>query len=172
MFKKIYFVALISLILLLSINNTNAVQETHNVTISLNIIGSTPIIGADYILTNNTPNMVAGIVVKDNANNIQTTSTIISVNYNLDTKAFIIHTKGTTTDSEDRISIFKSDNYNNLYNPSFAFPIDKKNKVEIGLEYDSIDIENNEIIRQGFQNLRITNNGILGVKNILIITKE
>ena len=172
MLKKSYFIVFLALILILSISNTNAVQETHNVTVSLNIISSTPIIGADYILTNNTPNMVAGIVVKDNANNIQSTSNLISANYDFDTKAFIVHTKGTTTDSEDRISIFKSDNYNNLYNPSFGFPIDKKNKVEIGLEYDSINIDNDEKIRPGFQNIRLSNNGILGSKTILEITKE
>ena len=171
MFKKRYFVAFLFVILLLSTSNTNAVQETHNVTISLNILGNTPIIGENYILSNNTPNMVAGIVVKDNSNNIQSTPTLISANYNIDTKAFIVHTKGTTTDSEDRIKIFRSNNYNNIYNPSFAFPINKKNKVEIGLEYNSINITNDEKFMRGFQNIRISNNGIQGNKNILSITK-
>ena len=166
-----YIVMFILLILFLFSTNTNAVQETHNVTVSLNIIGNNPLIGDDHILTNNTPNMVAGIIIKDNANNIQKTSNLISANYNLDTKAFIVHTKGSATDSKDRISIFRSDKYYELYNPSFGFPIDKKNKVEIGLEYDYINITKDEKLMRGFQNIIISNNGVLGDKTLLSITK-
>ena len=172
MIKKMYIVMFILLILFLFSTNTNAVQETHNVTVSLNILGNNPTMGDNYILTNNTPNMVAGIMVKNNANNIQTIPLTISANYNLNTKAFIIHTKGTTTESENRIKIFQRDDYNNIYNPSFGFSINKKNKVEIGIEYNSINITNDEKLMRGFQNIRIYNNGILGDKTLLSITKE
>ena len=116
--------------------------------------------------------MVAGIIIKDNVNNIQTTADTISANYNLNTKAFIVHTKGIVNNVKERISLLTGEDYNNIYNPSFSFPIDKKNKIEVGIKYNSIYIGNDDKIMPGFNNLRISNNGLFGEKINLSITKK
>ncbi|MCK4968535.1 MAG: hypothetical protein KAS12_05745, partial [Candidatus Aenigmarchaeota archaeon] len=111
-------------------------------------------------------------VIKDNANNFQQTSTTISSNYNVGTKAYITYTTGNIEDIKQRIILIRGNTYNMLYNPSFAFPIAKKNTLEVGIEYDSINIGNDDVLKPGFNNIVIKNIGFINNKNSLSITKE
>ncbi|MCK5474482.1 MAG: hypothetical protein KAI53_03685 [Candidatus Aenigmarchaeota archaeon] len=143
--------------------------ETHNVTVSLLYSATTPYAGSDYALANMPQNTIAGIIIPDSANSISSSSNKVSINYGVNTKAYIVYTKGIASAVEKRMDIVRNGVFDKAYNPSFGFPIAEKNTIEVGLFYLDINIEQNELLRPGIHQLLINNNGTAAGKSIFIL---
>ncbi|NOR85765.1 hypothetical protein GQ473_06630 [archaeon] len=74
-------------------------------------------------------------------------------------KAYIVYTKGDTDTIENRISKITNGNINHMPNPSFSFGINKKYNIQVGLEYDNINFNTEERIKEGQHRIVINNLG-------------
>ncbi|NOR84863.1 hypothetical protein GQ473_01990, partial [archaeon] len=86
-------------------------------------------------------------------------------------KAYIVYTKGDTDTIENRISKITNGNINHMSNPSFAYSINKKYNIQVGLEYIDIDINRSLKLPIGFYNIRLKHNGLRNDKIIMDITR-
>ncbi|NOQ55394.1 MAG: hypothetical protein GQ477_01165, partial [Nanohaloarchaea archaeon] len=75
---------------------------------------------------------------------------------------YLVYTKGTTDNIEDRTEYIRSDEFEKIPNPSFGFPITKRYKIYVGLEYSTIDLNGKDSLSEGFYELNFKNTGVKG----------
>ena len=56
--------------------------------------------------------------------------------------------------------------------PSFAYGLGKKHTLDLVLGYSSIDLRGTLIMRKGSHNIVIENNGTVGGKPVIVISKD
>ncbi|NOQ56005.1 MAG: hypothetical protein GQ477_04340, partial [Nanohaloarchaea archaeon] len=142
------------------------------VTIRLEDSGFIPVIDTEdhYIASDLPQGTVTGLIhVDGNFKDVSSDSDSISLSNSIGSEVYLVYTKGTTDNIEDRTEYIRSGEFEKMPNPSFGFPITKKYKIYVGLEYDNIDISGKDLLHDGLYNIIFRNSGDLNNKNIVDI---
>ena len=124
-----------------------------------------------FVVTSIPNDTLMGLVNADSAaHEIYSDSNGMSLRNSIGSITYLVYTQGTTDNIKDRTEQIKSGEFEKMPNPSFGFPISTKFKIYVGLEYDDIDIEGNELLRDGMYNLIFEKTGKNNNKNIVDIT--
>lgn len=105
--------------------------------------------------------------------NAQTGATAnMTQNYD-ENKFYLVFTEGDETTITNRMDLVKADKFESKVNPSFAYRIDDKQLIRIGLEYNNLEIHGDDVIEPGLYTLSIFNKGVNSAsgKTMIGITK-
>ncbi|NOR85789.1 hypothetical protein GQ473_06750, partial [archaeon] len=130
-----------------------------------------------YVSTSFADGTTAGIIHADGVYDSMSSSTthlelrqktLIAGNMS---KAYIVYTKGDTDTIKNRAPYIQNKQIEKMPNPSFAFGINKKYKIQISLEYTNINITGIPKFGKGYYEIQIENKGKLNQKPIVYIDK-
>ncbi len=105
-------------------------------------------------------------------NEISSDSDSMSLNTSINSKTYLVYTEGDRNTIDSRIPTLISDDFDTIADPSFGFPVSKKNMISISLEYENINVVSKGAFGAGFHDLIIENVGGDGNIHILDIRRN
>ncbi|NOQ55368.1 MAG: hypothetical protein GQ477_01035 [Nanohaloarchaea archaeon] len=173
---KFYFYVITSFILVSIISVISAVPEpTVDVLIRLESQTFNPYedMSDNYVVSDISQDTVTALVhAAGTFNGVSSDSDNIDLNASINSKTYLVYTKGDRNTIDSRIPTIISDNFDTVPNPSFGFPLSKKNKIVVSLEYENMDVVSSETFGAGFHDMIIENVGADGNRYLLDIKSK
>lgn len=172
-----YYISLVIFFILMAFVSMISATPTSAVDVLIRLEGQGFIPEEDmsdnYVVSDSTSDTVAALIhATGKCNEVSSDSDSMSLNTSINSKTYLVYTKGDRNTIDSRIPILISDDFDTIVDPSFGFPLSKKNIISISLEYENINVVSKDIFGAGFHDLIIGTGGEDGNRYLIDIRRK
>jgi len=152
--------------------------SAHWLTVTVESSSLSPVVSTSgrYAASNLENSTVVALVNQGSAfYNVTSDSSSMTLGESIDgNNAYFVLTKGTVETIADKIPEVLSGAFETYINPTFAFPIIKKNRVTVGLDYSDkgINLTGDYKLSPGIYTLIVRNEGVQDGKTVVSIKRK
>lgn len=177
--RQAYIILLVALLATFaSVAYISYASSAHWLTVTVESSSLSPVISTSgkYAASNLVNSTVFAIVNQGNAfYNVTSAANSMTIGEDLDgNNVYLVLTKGTVQTLAERIPDVVSGAFETYINPSFGFPIIKKNRVTVGLDYSDkgINLTGDYKLSPGIYTLIVRNEGVQNGKTVVSIKRK
>lgn len=176
--RKCTLIFLIFAAIFVSLAYVSYASSGHSIEVSVESPTLAPVTSTSgrYVASNFANSTVLAVVSRGGIfYGVDSAVTSMTVEEDLDyNNVYFVFTKGRVSTISDRIPDVLSGAFENYPIPSFAYPITKKNRVTVGLEYSDkgLNLTGNYNLYPGTYSLIVKNEGVLNGKTVVSIRRK